>query len=183
MPCARDCIRQILGKWESKECLSLDAVVSSENAHQNLYAPENHHHIEILQGRPLRRSWLESEEGVLFGIRPVNELLFLRRIPPDQSADSSQQSNEAQHAPQHSTGSRHIADQRFMRPVVRVCRVRAETIRAASPRSPPEERGELTLLCSVGQCTAGDGICRPAASKNVGVICAKLVKRRGAISA
>ena len=39
------------------------------------------------------------------------------------------------------------------------------------------------LLCGIGQCAAGDGICRPARRKDVGVVGAKLLERRSAIGA
>ena len=154
MPGAGDGVGQILGERESKEGLSLDTVVSGQDAHQNLHAPEDHHHIEVFQRRTLRRGGLECEEWILFRIRPMNEFLFLRCIPPDQAADSRQQADEAQNAPEDGARCRYIADQRLMRPVVRVGRLRTGTIRAASPRGPPEECGKLMLLRSVGQCAA-----------------------------
>ena len=165
MPCASDGIRQVLVERESEEGLSLDTVVSGQDSHQNLHTPEDHHHIEILQSRTLRGRWLEHKKWIALRIRPMNEFLFLRRIPPDKSADSSQQSDEAQYAPQNRARCWHVADQRLMRPVVRVGRFRAGAIRAASPRSPPEKRGKLMLLCGIRQCAAGDRILQTGPSQ------------------
>ena len=168
MPCAGDRVRQILGERKSEEGLPLNSVMSRQDPHQNLHAPQDHDHVEIFQGRTLRRRWLEHKEWIALRIRPVNEFLFLRRIPPDKSADSRQQSNEAQYAPENRARCRHIADQRFMRPVVRIGRFRTRTIRAASPCGPPEERGKLMLLRCIGQCAAGNGVSdRPVAKTSV----------------
>ena len=101
MPRSRDGIGQLLSERESKEGLSLDTVVGSEDSHQNLDAPEDHHHIEVFQRRTLRRGWFECEERILFRIRPMNQFLFLRCIPPDQASDSCEQPNEAKYAPEN----------------------------------------------------------------------------------
>ena len=50
----------------------------------------------------------------------MDEFLLLRRVPPDQAAYARQQADEAEHAPQHSAGRWHVANQRLMRPVVGV---------------------------------------------------------------
>ena len=70
-----------------------------------------------------------------------------------------------------------------MRPIVCVCRLGSRTIRAASPRGPPEERGQLMLLRRVGQCPARDCVFGPACCENVGIVSTKLLKCRRAVSA
>ena len=100
MPGARDGVGQILSERKSKEGLALDTVVGGQDAHQNLDAPEDHHHVEVFQRRTLRRGWFECEEWILFWIRPMNQFLFLRRVPPDQATDSREQTDEAQYAPE-----------------------------------------------------------------------------------
>src|SRR6202051_696815 len=98
MPGAGDGVGQIPSERESKERLSLDTVVSGEDAHQNLNAPEDDHHIEILQRRALRWGGFEGEEWIFFRVGPMNEFLLLRRGPPDKAAYSGQQTHETQHA-------------------------------------------------------------------------------------
>ena len=66
MPGARDGVGQVLIEREAVEAMPLHAVVSGQDAHQNLNAPENHHHEEILQRRALRWSGLEGQERILF---------------------------------------------------------------------------------------------------------------------
>src|SRR5258708_31536824 len=70
-----------------------------------------------------------------------------------------------------------------MRPIVCVCSLGSRTFCAASPRSPPKERGQLMLLCIVGQCTAGDGVFGAACCENIGVVLLQLFECRCAISA
>ena len=69
-----------------------------------------------------------------------------------------QQTYEAENTPEDGDGCRDIANQRFMRPIVCVSRIGSWTIRAASPRGPPKERGQLLLLCTVGQCAVRDRV-------------------------
>src|SRR5260370_15986234 len=134
MPGASDCVREVLSQREAKECLAFDSVVRRQDPHQNLYAPEDHNHIEILQCRTLRRSWLECKEGIFFRIRPMYEFLLLRGVPPDKATDAGQQTDEAENAPEDGAGCWHIADQWFMRPIICVSCFGSRTFRAASPR-------------------------------------------------
>src|ERR1035437_3130180 len=183
VPGASDCVGQVLVQREAVEAVALDSVVSRQDAHENLDAPENYHDEEILEGRALRRCWLKSEEGIFLRIRAVDEDLFLCGIPPDKAADSRQQTNEAEDTPEDGSGVRYIADQRLMGPVVCVRCLRPWTIRAASPGGPPEERGELLLLCSIHQCAAWDGVLGTASGKDIGIVSPKLLKCCSAIGA
>src|ERR1017187_9543603 len=150
MPCARDSIGQIFCERESEEGQPLNAVVSGQDAHQNLNAPEDDHHIEILQRRALRWGGFEGQEWIFFRVGPMNEFLLLRRVPPDKAAYSRQQADETQHAPEDCAGRWFVANQGLMRPIIGVSRLGSRSIPAASPRGPPEECGKLMLFCGVG---------------------------------
>ncbi len=53
MPCTSDCIGQILVEGESVETMAFYSVVSCENAHQYLYAPEDDDDQEVFECRAL----------------------------------------------------------------------------------------------------------------------------------
>ena len=107
--------------------------------------------------------------------------MFLRREVPDHPADAAEQKDEADHAPDDRAARRAIADELFMRPVLRVGDVLAGPVGARGPRGPPEERGHLALLGRVGEGAGGNGVCIPAVAVDVGVVGGELLEGRGAI--
>ena len=69
----------------------------------------------------------------------------LPRVIPDHRADAGQQRDDADDGPQHDGSSRNIANQIFVRPVLRIGDRTAGAVGAAGPRRPEEERVHQTL--------------------------------------
>ena len=170
-----------MSEGEAVEAVALNSVVSSQDAHQDLHAPEDDHHIEILDCRALRRGGFEGQEWVFFRIRPVNEFLLLRRIPPDKAADSRQQADETEYAPEHCTGGWYVANQRLMRPIV--CVGCLDPGRSVLQAHDVHQKNAASCFCFAALINAPlrDGILRTACCKDIGVVCPKLLKRGCAI--
>ena len=82
--------------------------------------------------------------------------MFLRTEIPNHSPNSGQKKHEANHAPNDRPASRTIADQFFVRPVLRVGNILTGAIGAGGPGRPPEERGHLPLFRWVAQSPRGN---------------------------
>ena len=77
MPCPRDGVRQIAVQRKAVESFAFNPVVRGQHAHQNLHAPQQNHHKEILQRGSLARRRLHRQEWIILRIRPANQDLFL----------------------------------------------------------------------------------------------------------
>ena len=78
VPGARDGVGQVFVEREAVEALAFHAVVRGDGAHQDLHAPEDHDHEEVLDGRTLRRRGRGAEERVARRKRSVNGSFSLR---------------------------------------------------------------------------------------------------------
>ena len=106
--------------------------------------------------------------------------MLLRSEVPHHAADTAQQQDEADDAPDNCGARRPVADKFFVRPVLRVGYVIAGTIGARCPRRPPKERRHLSLLVWVGEGAGGNRVFVTAMPVNVSVISGELIEGRGA---
>jgi hypothetical protein len=74
--------------------------VSCQNAHQDLHAPQQNHHKEVLHRGALARRRLHAEKGVFVRERRMKIALLLRCVPPHERADAGKKKHEAEKAPE-----------------------------------------------------------------------------------
>src|ERR1035437_2137301 len=133
VPRAGHCVGWLAIQGEAIKTVAFDRIVRGQDTHRDLHAPKDHYYEKILHRGALRRCRLDCEEGICGWIGAVNEDLFLRRVPPDHAADSRQQTDDAQNAPEQRSGREAIGDQRLMRPVVGVGGGRVGTLGTGRP--------------------------------------------------
>ena len=151
VPSARNRIGQIFGERQAIEPLSLNRVMSGDNAQQHLRDEQGADHPEVFGRCAHRRGddrpaqYIGSRHA-LFGQYVAAPEVKLLGIIGDQSACCCQQQNDRGQTPQQRACCRDIADQRFVRPIAGIGYGVAGAVGCRAPGRPEIECRNLPRL-------------------------------------
>ncbi len=165
MPGARQRVRYDVRNRDAIEVLALDRIMRGDGAKHDLGEKEADRGIEIFDRRTHRGRRLVIDQGI--GRRRLDMFLFaLAGLVPGQKADAGDQEQDAGDRPHAERRRRHIADERFVRPVVGIADHIVRTLRDAGPSGPEKEGAEPLAVLIVRQRTLRNRIIDAQGAKN-----------------
>ena len=119
VPGAGQGVGQDVGELEAVGLLAFDLVVRGDRAEQDLREEQRDHQPEVLRGGAHRRRDADHGQRIAGGQRR-RRLVLVTRVVPAEQRDAGDQEQHAEHRPHEQVRRRRVADQRLVRPVVRV---------------------------------------------------------------
>ena len=182
VPGSGDRVRKVFRERDAVEGGALHAVVRDDHAHHDLHEEERRGQPEELHDGALRWRGARREERI--GRRRARHRLVVL-APPDgvpcrHRSDTAEEHQDAHAAPDDRGPRGVIADERLVRPVVRVRNGLVRPVRHRRPCAPEEERGDRPSLRGIAERVLRDGVRVATVREHVRVVARARVEGCGA---